>query len=204
MRMDTNRYLRLVPTLCVALALCACGSSPPVNYYSLQPLESGYSRVETEYFSVGIGPLRSPDHLTRTRFVTRGTNSEMIVHDFHRWVEPIEEAVYRIVSSNVDNLIDGAVVLAYPYPHYRGHDYRVIGRINRFDADSNGRVVLQIHWTVLNKDTDIVVRPKRSRYEHQASSASDYGSIARAMSEALQSFSRDIAAELEQVRAGSP
>ena len=201
--METMRTLTRVTTIGMALIISACGSSPPVYYYTLEPLESGYNRVETEFFSVGVGPLRSPDHLTRARFVTRGTNSEMIVDDFHRWVEPIDEAVHRIVSSNLDNLIDGAVVLAYPYPHYKGHDYRVIGRINRFDADSSGRVVLQIHWAVLNQDADFVVRPKRSRYEHQASSASDYGSIARAMSEALQSFSRDIAAELQQVLAES-
>ena len=199
--MESFRTFKPATILVLALALCACGSSPPVDFYSLEPLETGYSRVGEEFVSVGVGPLRPLDHLTRTRFVTRGTNSEMIVHEFHRWVEPIDDAIYRVVASNLDSLLDGAVALAYPYAHYKGLDYRVVGRLNRFDADLSGKVVLQVHWVVMDSENEVVVQPKRGRYEIQASNASDYGSIARAMSEALQSFSRAVAAELEQVLA---
>jgi uncharacterized lipoprotein YmbA len=76
-------------------------------------------------------------------------------------------------------------------------NYQVVGRVDRFDADSDGRVVLLAQWTILTPDSEILVQPRRARYETQASDPGDHGSIARAMSEAIAEFSRDIASEFE-------
>lgn len=195
--MDMNRITRIIMTFGLLLSVSACGSSSPVRYYSLDVLETGYDRDSEESVGFGVGPLRTPDYLTRSRIVTRGSNSEVIVDDFHRWVEPVDDAIYRIVSSNLDSLIDDVVVIAFPYSHIKQLHYRAVGRIDRFDADQNGTVVLLVQWAIVAEDSDFVVRPKRARYETRASNPDDYGSIASAMSEALAEFSRDIAREFE-------
>ena len=197
MSIHTHQMSRLIATISLMILIGACGSSPPVHYYSLQALETDYSRDVEGSPGVGIGPLRLPDYLARTRIVTRRGESEVIVDDFNRWAEPVEDAIHRIIATNVDSLLDDVIVVGFPYNHYADMNGQVIGRIDRFDTDENGRVVLLAQWGILTPDSEVIVAPRRSRYEAQATNAADYGAIAAAMSEVIAEFSRDIAREFE-------
>jgi uncharacterized lipoprotein YmbA len=90
-------------------------------------------------------------------------------------------------------------VVAFPYNHFADLDYQVIGRVDRFDTDEHGRVVLVAQWSIMTPNSEFVVAPRRIRYETQASDVTDYGAVAAAMSEALAEFSRDIAREFRAV-----
>lgn len=186
-------------SLITALLAGGCGSSPPVHYYDLEALESGYVAAASSDLRVGIGPLRTPDYLSRPQIVTRDGDSQVVVDDFNRWVEPVDEAIYRVVSENLDSLIDTAVVVAFPYSHIVDMDYQVVGRISRFDAGTDGMAVLQIQWGVISSGDEFVVQPRRVRYEARAAQAGSYTALARAMSEVLQQFSRDVAKTLDGV-----
>ncbi|HSM29099.1 MAG TPA: PqiC family protein [Woeseiaceae bacterium] len=187
------------PFLFVALSVGGCGTSPPVHYYDLEALETGYVSDGEAYLRVGVGPLRTPDYLSRSQIVTRGGDSRVIVDDFNRWVEPVSDAVYRVVAENLDSLIDDAVVVAFPYTHIANLDYQLVGRISRFDADADGTVVLQIQWSVISAQDEFIVQPRRARYEARATRAGDYPALVRAMNEVLQQFSRDVAKSLDSV-----
>ena len=197
MSIHTHQMSRLIATISLMILIGACGSSPPVHYYSLTALETDYSRDAEGSLAIGVGPLRLPDYLERTRIVTRRGDSEVIVDDFNRWAEPVEDAIHRIIATNVDSLLDDVIVVGFPYNHYADMNGQVIGRIDRFDTDENGRVVLLAQWGILTPDSDVIVAPRRSRYEAQATNAADYGAIAAAMSEVIAEFSRDIAREFE-------
>ena len=200
--MITTRWY--APAVFLAMAVAGCGSSPPVNYYDLQSLENGYLADSEKSLAVGVGPLRAPDYLSRSQIVTRKSDSTIFVDDFNRWVEPVDDAIYRIISENLDSLIDEAVVVAFPYTHIADLDYQLLGRISRFDADADGRAVLQIQWSVIGPDDEFVVLPRRARYEAMAAQPGDYPALALAMSEVLQQFSRDVAESLRGVMAGAP
>jgi uncharacterized lipoprotein YmbA len=189
------RILRAVAAAIPLLA--ACGSSPPVSYYSLEALETDYRRDTGNALIIGAGPLRTPDYLSRSRIVTRGDDGSVFIDEFNRWAEPVDDAVYRIVSLSLDTLLEDAVVIGYPYTHVANIDYQLIGRIDRFGADHDGRVELRVQWAVTTPNGDMLVSPKRATYEARANPGRDYPSIARAMSEALQAFSRDVATAIE-------
>ena len=199
--MKTTRWL--APVLFVVVAAACCGSSPPVQYYDLESLETGYIDDGETFLRVGVGPLRTPDYLSRSQIVTRGKDSTVIVNDFNRWIEPLDDAVHRVVSENLDSLVDDAVVVAFPYTHIADLDYQLVGRISRFDADGDGTAVLQIQWSVVSPRDEFVIAPKRARYEARVARAGDYPALARAMSEVLQQFSRDVAASLENAMSRS-
>jgi uncharacterized lipoprotein YmbA len=184
------------PVVLLTLVVGGCGSSPPVNYYDLEALETGYVAEGENYLRVGVGPLRTPDYLSRSQIVTRGSDSRVIVDDFNRWVEPVSDAIYRVVSENLDSLMSDAVVVAFPYTHIADLDYQLIGRISRFDADTDGTVVLQMQWGVISSRDDFVIQPRRVRYEANVAKAGDYPALVRAMNEVLQQFSRDVAESL--------
>ena len=189
----------LAGTLLLALTVCGCGSSPPVNYYDLEAFETGYVAERQGLLRVGVGPLRTPEYLDRSQIVTRGADSRVVVDDFHRWIEPLGNRIHLVVAENLDSRLENAVVVAFPYTHIADLDYQLIGRISRFDADSDGTAVLQIQWGVIASRDEFVIPLKRVRYQVQAAQRGDYLALTRAMSEVLQQFSRDVAESLQRV-----
>lgn len=183
-----------------SLLLTACGSSPPVRYFSLSPTVTAVGQDSEDALALGFGPIRMPDYLNRSQLVTRGAGLEIEVDEFSRWAEPLSPAFHRIVSTDVDNAVDGLVVVAFPWESaVRAEvDYRLLGDVIRFDADRSGRVILDVQWGVAEVASgDLFVRPHRSRYEAQTGSPNDPADVASAMNEALSEFSRDIATQFE-------
>jgi len=195
-------------TLCIlaSLMLVACGSSPPVRYYGLVPMSSDTTQDPVDAAILGIGPLSMPDYLNRSQIVTRGVGTEMQVDEFSRWAEPLGPALHRIVSTNVDNLLDGVVVVAFPHDSVvrTRVNYRLLGEVSRFEADRSGRVALDVLWSITEVGADLVVPPHRARYETQAVKDRDPAAISEAMNDALLLFSRDIANRLSAVREKNP
>jgi uncharacterized lipoprotein YmbA len=185
--------------------LLACSSSSPVRYFSLSPIDSEFRQDPDDAVMLGLGPLRMPEYLNRSQIVTRGANAEMQVDDFSRWSEPLSTSLLRIVSTDVDNLLEGVVVVVFPYePFVRNQvTYRLVGDINRFEADHQGRIVLEIQWGVADADGNMAVPVRRNRYTAQAGTAGNAettvepGAVVAAMNEALAQFSRDVAAKMK-------
>ena len=188
-----------VPALLLLVAIGGCGSSPPVTFYDLEALETGRAADAGMQLIVGVGPLRTPDYLSRSQIVTRRSDSTLAVDDFNRWVEPVDDAIYRVVSANLDSLVDDAVVVAFPFAYITDLDYQLVGHITRFDADQDGTAVLELQWGLISSKDEVVVRPRRVRYEAVATEPGNYVAVAHAMSEVLQQFSRDVARSLEAV-----
>ncbi len=181
------------------LVLSACVSSPPVRYYSLSPIDTDYQQDPDDAVMLGIGPLSIPDYLNRSQIVTRDVDAQMRVDDFSRWTEPLTDSMHRIISTDVDNLLHGVVVVRYPYDAVvRSHlDYRLVGDVNRFDADSSGLVVLEIQWAIVDTEANLLVPVRRNRYQAQMVTSGDFGAMVAAMNDVLSQFSRDVAGRLK-------
>ena len=193
-------------TTIALLLLAACSSSPSVRYFTLSPIDTEFKQDSDDAIMLGLGPFRMPDYLNRSQIVTRGVNSEIQVDEFSRWSEPLATSLLRIVSTDVDNLLNDVVVVMFPYePFVRNQvKYRLVGDINRFDADHLGRIVLEVQWGVADADGAMAVPVRRNRYQSQAMidgkpAAGDPSAVAAAMNDALAQFSRDIASKLESV-----
>jgi len=188
-------------TLCafVSLLVGACGSSPPVRYFALSPMDSVQQQDPDDAVTLGVGPLRLPEYLNRSQIVTRGGGSELEVDEFSRWAEPLTQALHRVVSTDVDNMMNGVMVIAFPWEAvvHNEVDYRLLGEVTRFDADRSGRVVLDIQWGITDTTGQATVVIRRSKYEKRAARPDDPAIVVSAMNDALAMFSRDVASELE-------
>ena len=180
-----------------ALLLASCGSSPAVRYFGLEAIGVAYQRDAADAPVLAVGPIRVPDYLKRPQMVTRGQGSEFLVDDFNRWAEPLDEAIHRTIASNIDGLLDSVIAVAFPSGAVLEIDYRLFGRIDRFDADSGGNVTLDVQWGIGDASGDVLTAARRGRYQSRANQANDPAAIAAAMSDTLEQFSRDIAAEYE-------
>lgn len=193
-----TRFSRHILSILAAGALAACGSSPPVNYYNLEPVAAGTSVVKTDVPILSVGPLRVPEYLSRPQLVTRGPGSSMIIDDFNRWAEPLDHSIHRVVSGNIDNLMDRLIVVAFPTSSLIDVNYRLLGTIERFDVDEGGQAVLVVQWGVGDTEGTSVVPARRSRYTATASSGSSDATV-RAMAEVISRFSQDVANEMASV-----
>ena len=142
---------------------------------------------------MGIGPLRIPGYIDRPQLVTQLEGRGVRVDEFNRWAEPLDLAIPRIVTVNVDGLLDDVIAVTFPYPSRFRTDYRLIGRIIRFDTDQDGLALLEIQWAVQDADANNVIQPRRDRYTAQATSADDPNAIVVALNDTLEAFSRDVA-----------
>ena len=181
----------------VMLLLTGCGSSPPVRYFSLDPVLAPAAGDEEAATIVGIGQLRTPNFLFRSQMVTRTSGGELIVHDFRRWSEPLDQAIHRVVAANLDALLAGATVVAFPYESHTRPDRRIHGNVERFDVDSAGLAVLVVQWGIVDRDGATRKPPHRARYESAAGAADDPVAAVAALNQVLAAFSRDIAAHLD-------
>ena len=181
--------------------LAGCGTSPPVRYFSLEPMYEDAINDGAVRPMVGIGEIRTPSFRYRSQMVTRGRGGEMMAHDFLRWSEPLDQALHRVVAANVDSLLPGMTVFSFPYDTGRMPRYKVRGSLDRFDVDAAGLGVLIVQWGITGEADAVIVPIGRSRYEHRSASPGDPAADAAAMNELLALFSRDIAERLQDVGA---
>ncbi len=194
--MNRTLFTLRAALILLTLLLTACGSSPPVRYFSLETADAPLPKTSASSTVVAFGPLRIPEYLDRKQMVTRGAGAEITVHEYSRWAEPMDESIHRIVASRLDNQLENVVVVAYPYLRAYHMEYRILGQVDRFDSDLAGQVVLQVQWSAIAEDTKPLIAPRRARYETRAANPGDPGDIAAAMSRALSEFSDDVARQL--------
>lgn len=187
----------LIISLLLSVLVVACGTSPPVRYYSLQPTEPVLENDAEDSVIVRLGPLRIPEYLKRTQIVTRTDNAEVIIDDFSRWAEPLDQAMHSVVASNLDSLLSDVIVVAYPHITSIDFDYWILGGVSQFDADASGKVTLIVQWGLMDSKRNTILAPLRRRFEAQASNSNDLEAIATAMSDVLRQFSLDIAEQLD-------
>ena len=198
--MSGGSYRRMSLMLGLLVLVAGCASPPPVRYYRLDAMELEPQATTGEPVVLALGPMSFPDYLQRPQLVRRGAGAEVTVDEFHRWAEPLDEAVPRVLAVNVSALADGVVVV----PGTRRPltpDYRLFGTVHRLDTDASGETVMLVQWSISGRERTVVVAPKTTRYLSRATPADDPGAMAVAVSEVIGQFSRDIAGALETVRA---
>jgi len=193
-----NRTVRYIVAFCF-LIMAGCGSSPAVHYYALETIDNRLAQDDEGSPIMAVGAFRMPEYLNRSQMVTRGPGAEIIVDEFNRWAEPLDNAIHRVLASNLDVLLESVVVVAYPSSALVNIDYRLVGRFDRFNSGQDGLVVLDVQWAIADSTGTVRLSPRRARFESQATRPDDPGSIAQAMSDVLAQFCRDIAGEIEAV-----
>ena len=180
----------------MSLLAGGCASSPPVRHYHLEPLPGAQTDLQRDY-SIGVGPIRFPEYLSRPQIVTRTAGSALKIAEFDRWSEPVAGAFLDVLAINLDQLLQDAVVIQFPYGPLMQPEYRMLGRVSRFDTDTTGVAVLNIQWGVIHAEGgEMVVRVRRDEYRAQANDPGDYDSLVSALNATIEAFSKTAAQEI--------
>jgi uncharacterized lipoprotein YmbA len=194
-----RRIVALVLAIGV-LALAACRSvEDPTKYYVLSPTSppEPTPRAASSSTAIGVGPVLIPGYLDRVQIVTRGAEDEVELSPYHRWAEPIESGIAKVVADNLALLVGSERIAVFPW---RGGvarllDYQVVIVVLRFEGAPGRQVTLDARWRLLGKAGQELVL-KRSTINEPVI-AEGYQPLVRGMNQALAALAREIAAEIQ-------
>ena len=196
----TARPARLAA--CVAAVVGAmlaqgCGGERTASsrFYILTPLPPPAATgagAGGDPITIGVGPVRLPAYLDRAQIVTRRGADEIDVAEFDRWGEPLSDGVPRTIANDLAALRPADNVALFPWPAGRPVRYHVLVDVSRFEGAPGGDVVLDARWRIMGDDRKELVA--RRSVVTEAVGGSGYPAIAAAMSRALATLSRQIAA----------
>ena len=187
--------------LALSALLAGCASTKPTNFYTLsRSTEPEVAKLSATGLVIGLGPLSIPQYLDRPDIVTREGANQMHLAEFHKWSEPLEPLLTRIMAEDLYSLLDASDVIPLPQRGDVPLDRVVEVDINRFDADASGQVVLDARWRVYKGDNETLIKAGRSTVTEQGPPVPGYDGIVAAMSQALGRATEEIA----QAIAGPP
>jgi uncharacterized lipoprotein YmbA len=172
------------------------------RFYTLSPLSAPgepSKMVPAEQGSVvAIGSVAIPDYLDRPQILTRSGPSKHKIAEFERWSGSFEEDISRVLAENLSVLLspDNVTVLRWRrdatlFPV----EYRVGIDVTRFEGTIGESVTLAARWYVSREEDKKILSARESNVKEPVE-GQDYDALVGAMSRALATLSREIAAAI--------
>jgi len=203
-----REIVRRLLGLAVCLGLTGCAVSDPTQYFTLaqapaptaertataSTAEGGVG--QTTNVSIGVGPVIIPAYLDRRQIVTRTGTDQVELSAFHRWAEPLEDGMARILAEEIAARVPTERVVTFPWRGVvaRAIQYQVVVTVVRFDGQPGGDVTLDTRWRILD--------PHGEEHAFRRSTVIEtvkgpgHEPIVAAMTRAVVSLSREIALEI--------
>jgi len=181
-----STFSKLVAAIAL-VALAGCVSpSPPAKYYLLQPLAE-QSASQPPMPTLGVGPLEVADYLKRPQLSTSGGGFRLSRHDGHRWAEPLDKSINRVVIENLSRLNGGAQLLRFPYRRDNQPALTLRAHVLALDLNAAGNAELRVDWQWVDQKTGKKVAGELSRFEQNVGEGPE--AQAKAYSELLLKWS---------------
>ncbi len=185
------------------MSMGGCATTQPSKFYVLSPLEASLPKSPTAGVNtglgIGIGPINLPPYLNRPQIVIRATRNELDLSEFHKWAEPLQDSIPRVLGENLSILLSTDRLAFFPWKGSRSIDYQVVVEILRFEATTNGEASLEARWQIREGTDRTVLVIKKSQFR---SSATDGGheAIVSGLSDNLAELSRTIAKTIKTLK----
>lgn len=191
--------------LLLVFFLAACSSTPPVAYYTLNTLPERQQEIPAavmdDTIAIGVGPVEFPKFLDRPQIVTRKSQNQIEVSEFHRWAGSFPGDFSRVLAKNIAILLPTDRVAVYPWGEQFSPTYQVKLEVEQFDGQLGEGVVLDVTWMVTDQEGTNKLVVRKARIE-EAASDKTYEALVEAKSNGLATLSRTIVEEIRKL--GTP
>ncbi len=190
--------------LVVLLGLVGCGgSSPPTRFYVLTSLQQNPDsqptiRQNTRAVALGVGPIELPRYLDRPQIAMWTGAHQLEFAEFDQWAEPLQANVARVLAQNLARMLGTDEVVLHPWARAAEPTYQVVVRFTSFEGTMNGQGGLTARWRIMEPRANRELLSKTSNVRMPIQ-ASDYSSIAAALSNGLNTLSQEIANALSML-----
>ena len=186
---------------CFLAGVAGCGSrSKPSTFYLLTPLPGSESigvQVGTP-MSLSVGPVRLPSYLGRKQLLLRSGENELIIREYSRWGEPLQENFQRVLIENLSVLL--ATPHVYDYDNHENNkpEFQLLIDVSRFDMTDDGQATLTAFWTINDSQSNQLLRNKSTLYAESQSLES--GTIVNTLNQMVIDFSTELARALRSLQ----
>ncbi len=136
-------------------------SSPELTYHLLYPESISVAHVQIKVPPVYlvVGPVLMPSHLGRPQMGVRHGDGVLHFMEYHRWAEPLDENIARVVGENLSRLMGVETMALYPFePPEEHRSMRVFMDVVRFDTNERGEAVFDLRWGAKDGDDGVIFR----------------------------------------------
>jgi uncharacterized lipoprotein YmbA len=169
--------------------IAACGSTPPSNFYMLSADAPGIPGTSGP--AIGVGPVSVPEYLRRSQMVLNRDSHRLILAEYDRWAEPLQDGIQRVLAINLSSLLDTQNVQIYPWRRDDPPRFGVQVAVAQFSI-TDGRALLIAEWTVTDVADRSTVTQRIGNYREDVGS-DEPERVAAAYSALLLQLSDDIA-----------
>jgi uncharacterized lipoprotein YmbA len=197
-----NRFSLGWASLLLVFLLAGCSSTPPVRFYNLNSLPSGQQEnpaaILGEDIAIGVGPVELPEFLDRPQIVTRKSQNQLEIAEFHRWAASFPRNFSRVLAKDISTLLPTDRVAVYPWEDTFSPTYQVKLDVEQFDGQLGEQVFLRVIWSLVGEEgkKELVVR--KTLIEEPVLT-NDYEGLVAAQSNALATLSREIVEEIRRL-----
>jgi len=194
-------YWQAIALIVVFGFLGGCGAtSQPSKFYVLNALSPSNQDIgkAPENLAIGIGPITIPEYVDRPQIVTRISDHELNLAEFHKWAEPLKDNIPQVLADNLSVLMNTDQVATYPWKRNTSIDYQVTIDITRLDTAPDGKAHLMARWHIFGEDTRTVLGNKKSHFK-TAVQGTDYSAIVSALNHTIGGLSRAVAHSITAV-----
>lgn len=184
------RGARRWPVVMLGALLVSCASSPPTQFYTLEPVQPRERTLHVSSSPIQIAPVHIPAVLERQEIVTERGSNELILSNRHRWGAPLGEMARRTLTQDLLQRLQGNEVVLPEQPA-PANTREIVVDILRLQSDAAGRVVLQGSWSLLPPGADTPSLTRTFSLAEQAS-ATGYVDQVQAMSRMLGQLADEI------------
>jgi len=198
MRINRPVFLPLLSVLLLSLAACVGGTTPPSQFYMLEPISDlGHGPAGAVKKPIVIlSPVRVPHYVDRPQIVTATGKNVYQLSELNRWAEALDHNINRVLAQNLTFLVPAEVVFSNSSNTAERVKFRLSVNILEFHVDPRGQAGLKAQWRITRQDGTALNR----QVSYQApASTTDYSVMVRALNECLDRLSRDLAAELHDL-----
>jgi uncharacterized lipoprotein YmbA len=198
----SNRRV-LTSLAAIGLLLNACGTTKPSRFYTLSSLPQSESAAtvaaQTEYGTIGVGPVSIPQYLERPQIVTRVSPNRFEFAEFDRWGGTLKDDFTRTLAENLTYLIPAERVARHPWRRTVTVEYQIPVEVIRFDGALGRDILLNVEWQILSNGGDTQLHSKRSIFKETVA-GSNYDDMVAAQSRAVAELAQEIADTLMRLK----
>ena len=193
-----SRLTQPLALLALSLVLTSCSllSAPqvkPTRYFVLTS-ERELGTELTGDVAIGVGPFAFPSYLARPQMVTRSDPNQIVFSSFDRWAEEVKSGFPRVFAADLGRVVGTSEIVVFPW-YQTPLEYQVKGEVLRFEAHSNGEVVLECIWTVVRLEDKRYLLTRHTDLRRPVN-PNDPDEVASRLSDLVADLAREIGAEI--------